>query len=271
MVKMNKGIEKSVIMYFWGFLFLPGIVPFSASAQQLPPKEVKQFVQFWTSINANARISDKWSLLGDFHLRRNNFLKDPGFYLLRGAAAYSIQPNLSVAAGYAHLWLAASNREMGYYTNENRIYEQAIFTHPAGKVNFLHRFRNEQRWIEFPVNDTPTGNFRFTNRLRYLMSLRIPVFKNPKYPQLILADELMLHFGKAVKYSNFEQNRIYAGINQPISKTVSFDLGYMYSYQLRTSGYQYNSNHIIRLFFYYNPDWRKQKNTPGTIDPGDDD
>lgn len=207
----------------------------------------------------NARLSDKWSLLADFHVRRNDFIKNPGFYLLRAGAAYRIRPNFSVAAGYAHLWLASTYRDKGYYTNENRIYEQAIFTHPAGKINFLHRLRNEQRWIEYPINDTSSGKYGFTNRIRYLLSLRIPVFKNPKYPQLILADEIMIHFGDAVNYSNFEQNRIFAGINQMISKTVSFDLGYMYSYQLRTSGYQYNSNHIIRLFFYYNTDWRKHK------------
>jgi hypothetical protein len=92
-----------------------------------------------------------------------------------------------------------------------------------------------------------------------LISTRIPVFKNPKLPQLIFADEIMFHFGKPVVYSNFEQNGIFAGINQPISRTVSFDFGYMFIYQLRLSGYQYNANHVIRLFFYYTPDWRKNK------------
>jgi Protein of unknown function (DUF2490) len=235
------------------------LLPFTINAQQLPPKEVKHFTQFWTSINTTARISDKWYVLGDFHIRRNNFLKDPGFYVLRGALNYKLRPNLAVAAGYAHLWLAASYKDEGYYLDENRIYEQAILTHSTGKFKITHRLRNEQRWIEYTIKDSASGNFRFTNRIRYLFSMRIPVSKNPKFPQIVLADEIMVHFGKSVNYSNFEQNRIFAGIYQPISKTVSFDLGYMYTYQLRTSGYQYNVNNTIRLFFYYTPDWRKHK------------
>ena len=236
------------------------LLPTTAYVQQLPPKEVTHFTQFWTSINANARVSDKWSILADFHMRRNSFLKEPGFYLIRTGAAFRLRPNIAVAAGYAHLWSAGEKIGRNYYyLNENRAYEQAILTHPAGKITMLHRFRNEQRWIEYTVNGTPSGGFRFTNRVRYLLSLRIPLSDNPKYPQLLLADEIMLHFGKAVTQSNFEQNRIFVGINQPLSKSVSFDLGYMYIYQLRINGYQYNVSNVIRLFFYYNPDWRKQK------------
>ncbi len=67
------------------------LLPIKAYVQQLPPKEVTHFTQFWTSINANARISDKWSMLADFHMRRNNFLKDPGFYLIRTGACIQHQ------------------------------------------------------------------------------------------------------------------------------------------------------------------------------------
>jgi hypothetical protein len=253
--KWKKLIDRKCILLFCTIKLLP----FSLIAQQLPPKEVQHFTQFWTSINTTARISDKWYVLADFHIRRNDFLKEPGFYVLRGAMNYKIKPDFSVAAGYAHLWLAAPLKDKFYYLNENRIYQQAIFTHKAGTIKFIHRLRNEQRWIEYTINDSASGNFRFTNRIRYLLNLRFPVNKNPKFPQVVLANEFMVHFGKSVKYSNFDQNRIFAGIYQTVSKTVSFDFGYMYTYQLRVSGYQYNANSAMRLFFYFTPDWRKNK------------
>ena len=257
---MGTGSDSRKTLFNIWLIAAINLVPLKAYVQQLPPKEVTHFTQFWTSINANARVSDKWSILADFHIRRNGFLKEPGFYLIRTGAAFRLRPNLAVAAGYAHLWSAGEKIGRNYYyLNENRVYEQAILTHPAGKITMLHRFRNEQRWIEYTVNGNPSGDFRFTNRVRYLLNLRIPLFENPKYPQLLLADEIMLHFGKAVTHSSFEQNRIFAGINQPISKNFSFDLGYMYIYQQRINGYQYNASNVIRLFFYYNPDWRKQK------------
>jgi hypothetical protein len=264
-VEKSKGIIVFVNMFkatlfSWVFLFsLP------AESQQLPPKEIKETVQFWTSINVNARVAERWNILADFHVRRTNFIKDPGFYLIRTAMAHQFNPNLSLAAGYAHLWLATEKRELGFYANENRLFEQLIYTHPAGKTKMLHRIRNEQRWIEAIKDAEPTGNFQFTNRIRYLFSARIPVFENPKLPQLLIADEIMFHFGKPVVHSNFEQNRIFAGINQPISREVSFDFGYMFIYQLRVSGYQYTANHVIRLFFYYTPDWRKKNSGKSNI------
>ena len=260
-----QALKKSIFLHTMSLLGILFILPYSLHSQQLPPKEVKHFNQFWTSINMTARLSDKWFVLADFHIRRNNFLQDPGFYVLRGALNYKIKPNFSVAAGYAHLWLAAPLRDKFNYLNENRIYQQAIFTHPVARIKFTHRLRNEQRWIEYTLNDSASGNFRFTNRIRYLLNLRIPISKNPKIPQLVLANEIMIHFGKSVNYSHFEQNRIFAGIYQPISKTVSFDFGYMYTYQLRTSGYQYNVNNTIRLFFYFTPDWRNDKSNEQNV------
>jgi hypothetical protein len=46
-------------------------------------KEINHQTQFWWSINSTGRFTDKWGLLGDFHIKRNNFVKDPGFYFLR--------------------------------------------------------------------------------------------------------------------------------------------------------------------------------------------
>jgi len=69
------------------------------------------------------------------------------------------------------------------------------------------------------------------------------------------------HFGATVDdntvYNTFDQNRVFLCIRQPISRSVSFDLGYMMVYQQRASGYQYNENHTLRCFFYYRPDFRK--------------
>jgi long-subunit fatty acid transport protein len=56
-------------------------------------------------------------------------------------------------------------------------------------------------------------------------------------------------------YNTFDQNRLFLGIKQKISKTLSFDAGYMYLFQQKESGYQYNANKTYRLFFYYTPNF----------------
>jgi hypothetical protein len=71
-------------------------------------------------------------------------------------------------------------------------------------------------------------------------------------PSLVVADEILIHFGKEVVYNTFDQNRFFIGIKQNVSPKLSFDFGYMNVYQQKYSGYQYDSNHTLRLFFYYN-------------------
>jgi Protein of unknown function (DUF2490) len=227
---------------------------------QTRTKEINHQYQSWMSINSNIHFHNKWSLLADVHIRRNHFLADAGFYFIRSGLQYDVNKNFSVAAGYAHLWAAPTTPGWKTYINENRIYQQWQYSSSIKKIHLLQRIRNEQRWQQKIVNDTYTGKNRFTNRIRYLLSITIPVFKNEKLPALVLADELHLHFGKEVVYNTFDQNRYFIGIKQKISRQLSFDMGYMKLYQKKYSGYHYDSNDTFRLFFYYNASvYKKQK------------
>jgi hypothetical protein len=226
---------------------------------QLRPREVNHQAQFWWSLNTTARIADKWMLVGDVHIRRNNGIRDPSFYFLRAGFGHQLLPNFNLTAGYAHMWIAPSLSDWQTFVNENRLYQQAILTQTVGKVALLTRLRNEQRWQQIIVDDKPSGKWRFTNRVRYLLSTTIPVSKNKWVPRPVVSNELLIHFGKAVAYNVFDQNRIFIGIRQQVSKSLSFDFGYMNVYQQKFSGYQYDMNHTTRLFFYYNPNWTRHK------------
>lgn len=126
----------------------------------------------------------------------------------------------------------------------------------------LNRIRNEQRWQQKILNDRPTGAIKFTNRVRYLLSFTIPINKNPKYPSIVLSDELLVQFGKEVVYNVFDQNRLFLGIRQPINKHLSFDMDHMLVNQQKATGYQYDQTNTFRWFFYYTPDCRKKLLTP---------
>lgn len=53
--------------------------------------------------------------------------------------------------------------------------------------------------------------FAIKDRIRYLLSVTTPIFKNKKYPSFVLSDELAIQFGKEVVYNTFEQNRLFFG------------------------------------------------------------
>lgn len=226
------------------------LVTVSARAQ-LPPKQVRQQAQVWLSMNAHYRFNQHWGLIGDVHIRRNNFLRDPSFDFARAGLSYWFNDRMFVAAGYGHLWTAPAKIEWNTWGNEHRIYQQFQYNGKLGKTLVSHRIRNEQRWQQVIVDDAYVGRFRFSNRVRYQVSFGFPIFKNPKAPVLVLSDELLIQFGKELVYNTYDQNRLFIGIRQNLSKQLSFDFGYMNVYQQRITGYQYDMNHTIRLFFYY--------------------
>ncbi len=225
-------------------------------------RQVTTNTHFWTSVNTTIRASDKWGGVADIHIRRTNFVADPSFYFARVGGAYFLDSRFSFAAGYAHLWLA-QDTEIGLkFADENRIYQQALWRAPIERVTFLQRVRTEQRWNEILSRETgEVDRIQFTHRIRFLFSMSLRVFESPSLPRLVVADEVHIQFGDEIIYNTFNQNRIFVGISQRISPTVSFDFGYMHVYQQKATGFEYDSNHTIRLFFYYTPDFRKQKSS----------
>lgn len=253
---MNNSLKKAVTIFcITVIILLIQLISFGQSK----PKEVTSGQQTWFSINTTAKLKGKFGLIADLHVRRKNFLANPDFYFGRVAVNYWLKENITVAAGYAQLWLAPSNPAWHHFALEKRVYQQFQMSSKIGKSGLLQRMRVEQRWQQKIVDDKVINELRFSTRVRYLLSMNIPVFKNPSYPSLTVADELAIQFGKEIIYNTFDQNRFFVGIRQKISKPLSFDLGYMVVYQQKASGYQYTKNHTLRCFFYYTPDLRKAK------------
>ena len=228
------------------------LFPLVLLSQTVKEKEVNNQFQTWVSLNSVTKFSPHWGVAADIHLRTNDFFQDNNFFFLRGGIAYIPNSKFSFTGGYAHMWLAPKNPTWSTFSDENRIYQQVQMNTKSGNVNILQRLRNEQRWQEIIVNDVATGKNRFSNRVRYLISTTIPIFKNKSAPSLVLSDELLIQFGKDIVYNTFDQNRFFVGIKQAINPKLSFDFGYMNVYQQKATGYQYDMNHTLRLFFYMN-------------------
>ncbi|MEJ2005448.1 MAG: DUF2490 domain-containing protein [Cyclobacteriaceae bacterium] len=236
-------------------LLFPG---FTVLAQQ-QEKVINDQEQFWWSVNTTARFSDKLGMVGDFHLRRNDFLNETNFYFVRVGAVYWASDQLTLVAGYGHLWLSKDTESSNLiYQGENRIYQQVQWKSRSGRFSFLNRVRNEQRWHDVLDNEGEYVRTRFSNRVRFLASVSFRVFNNPRLPQLVVADEVHVHFGKEMIYNTFDQNRIFTGIKVPVTRDLKFDFGYMMVYQQHFDGYTYDMNHTLRWFFYYTPDFRKK-------------
>lgn len=247
----------------------------SPTHAQPTTKSLNPQTQFWTSINSTFRLSERWGMMGDFHLRRNNFVAEPNFYFLRLGGVYWLDERFSLAGGAAALWLynhdAFLQRIEQNYSLERRSFQQILWRSPIRKMVFSHRIRTEQRWHEvLNLDNGAVDRIRLSHRFRFLFSASFPLFASPKLPRLVLADEVHFHVGEEIVYNTFDQNRSFVGISQRINPNLRFDLGYMLVYQQRYSGFEYDLNHTLRFFFYYSPDFRKDGDLPHYSIPGDE-
>ena len=234
-------------------------------AQTTDTRQTAHDAHLWLSINSNIRFSEKWGMMADVHHRRRDFGQSTSFNFLRLGATYWVQENLRVTAGLAFLQLAPpfSNRNA---TNEYRFHHEAVHTHKIHKINALERLRFDHRWREQWDAEGNFVKFQFTTRVRFLYSLSYPLFKGPgteKKPHLVLANEVLLQMGPEIRFNFFEQNRLFLGVRQKITKNWAFDAGYMYVFQQTAFVNQLNAFHTLRLFFYWTPDFRKQQPTNG--------
>lgn len=245
-------MKKAFFIFKDKFIISIALLPTVFFGQVQPEKVINQQSQTWVSINTVTKFRDHWGIIADAHIRSNELFRDNSFYFARVGISYIANPLVSISGGYAHMWLAPTNQGWTTYSDENRIYQQAQLNTKYGQISIVQRIRNEQRWQEKIANDKVTGETRFTNRVRYLISFNIPVFKKKTAPSLIVSDEILIQFGKEVVLNTFDQNRLFIGIKQSINPNWSYDFGYMNVYQQKSFGYQYDMNHTLRLFFYLN-------------------
>ncbi|MFT3826243.1 MAG: DUF2490 domain-containing protein [Chitinophagaceae bacterium] len=231
------------LMLFCICLFCVGRV----SAQ----KQVNNYTHSWIGLLSTFRFGEHWGATGDLIIRREDFVKDPGYYFLRVGGGYWFNNSFSLTTAYSNLWLYRPELSNKSFTREQRFDVQLSLSRPVGRVSMLNRFRADSRWREQVENNQTTGAHNFSERIRYLYSLGIPVSTNPKVPVITFTNEVLLQFGKQIVYNPLDQLRVFTGIRQNIGKGWSYDFGYMLIYQQAAAGNVYNLNHTIRLLVYF--------------------
>lgn len=169
----------------------------------------------WYEITASNRISDKFSISGSLTNWNYQFLENQHIVLAIVGLNYHINKNVSVGLNYANGSIDTSFEETNTpYLKENRIIEQLFVKHKVNKFSLSHRFRVEQRFLEYETFDT------LKNRIRYRFKSIYPLNKNLS---LTFYDEIHYHLDNGAE---FHQNRAYLGFGTKINKNMSLELGY---------------------------------------------
>jgi hypothetical protein len=194
-----------------------------------------------------------WGLHLEVQSRRADFGDAWQQLLVRPGINYQLSPTLSVSAGWAYV----RTYPYGEYPAlaafpEHRAWEQVLHQFKLLDLEWSQRLRLEQRWIgemakPSPTDDYELANWRYENRLRYMLRTSIPVTASGK-TYIALWDEVFFNFGANVKGNHFDQNRVFIGIGQKLTSSTRLECGYMEQTVYRRGGRIREDNHTIALW-----------------------
>jgi hypothetical protein len=216
----------------------------------------------WYSYTGTFRVHQQWSLHTEYQWRREDFVATWQQSLMRIGVNYHLNPNVMFHLGYG--WIETFNygdypiNGFGKQFPEHRIYQQLNITQKVGRVDLLHRYRLEQRWIgrfDRAESNQPDG-WNYLNRLRYMLRLQLPLqgpALDDKEFYLAAFDEIFIGFGKKVNQNVFDQNRVSFLAGYRVNKNLRVEAGYLQQIaQLPRriddrNVYQYNSGLLLNV------------------------
>ncbi|MND99219.1 hypothetical protein D3C80_915990 [compost metagenome] len=167
----------------------------------------------------NQKINNRFNWHNEVQYRNYNFIGDLEQLLIRTGLGYNLsENNNNVLLGYAYIhsepYVQGTDDKLK--TDEHRIFEQFITKQKFGRVNFQHRYRFEQRFIE---DD-------FKMRLRYFLSLNVPLNKKVVEKNAVYAsayNEIFIN----TEGNYFDRDRIYGGVGYCLSESFKVEAGVM--------------------------------------------
>ena len=190
------------------------------------------------------RVSDRLSIHTEAQFRFWEVASNFNQLLLRTGLNYHISDEAIATLGYAYIGTDVSFEEFPGEEDlkEHRIFQQFILKNEVWKLLFEHRYRFEQRFIDFgDSNDT-----RY--RARYRLQLTLPI---TELLFINVYNEIFLNLQGNV----FDQNRLYAALGFKFSPVTSIQVGYLKNH-FPTAHYD-----RLQLGLFFNPDFRKKTST----------
>jgi hypothetical protein len=193
--------------------------------------------------------NDPWGLHLEAQVRRADYGENWQQLLLRPGINYTFSPALTLSAGYA--WVETypyGDIPVAADFPEHRLWEQAVVSHKAFGLDWTHRFRLEQRRIgEVNAATGDVANWRYENRIRYMLRTTIPLSDDKKW-YLALWDEVFFNFGSNVSMNYLDQNRAFIGLGRQLSDTTRLEIGFMEQTIQRRGGNIWENNHTVTVW-----------------------
>lgn len=211
-------------------------VPCSATAQSTgqPPAPWRTVRQkhLWIAAVVDQPITKRFAFLGDLQWRRTDAGAKPQQLLARSTVTYRVTPGLRLGAGLNYVATAPYGElPLARPLRDRQIFYLAQFNQKLGKLDVMHRYRFENRWLADVLEDgagkDSLSDSRFGQRSRYLLRLQYPVGRvtTAGHPVLaIVQNDLFVGLAGAERGVTVDQNRISFGVGLPLSARQRLDV-----------------------------------------------
>jgi hypothetical protein len=188
----------------------------------------------WYNYFGTFRLSKTWGIHTEYQWRRTEWISAWQQSLLRVGANYQLHPKVQIRVGYGWIetfpYSQTPINAFGKDFTEHRLFQAVTLTDKLSRVDVLHRFMLEQRWLGAYSDASLQREDRyiFLNRLRYMFRLQVPVVKEPEkaFPYAAIYDEIFIGFGKNLGENIFDQNRLGILVGYQFDKRFKVEGGF---------------------------------------------
>jgi DNA segregation ATPase FtsK/SpoIIIE-like protein len=227
-------------------------------------KEITNQSLYWMRYYSQLTMNEKWTWHNEFDNRRFFEKNEQHHFIAHTRLHYKIAENIDIALGLTYSLQSPQdpNATSNLVVPEIRPVQEFNYSIPVSqKFTIQQRLRIDERFIR--KNDSKQlfdgYNFNFRFRYRVQASYKLHSESSNLSTTLKVSNELMINAGKKIINNHFDQNRVYVGIEQDVTKNFAIELGYLHWYQQRASGYQFFDREILRFTIYHKISLKKKE------------
>ncbi|HRH58599.1 MAG: DUF2490 domain-containing protein [Chitinophagales bacterium] len=228
-------------------------------------KKITNQSLIWYTYAQDLKINNRFSVYTDIQERHFIAPLKQSQLVMRSTLKTAIKHNFDFGVGFC-FFLSNTDPTVDFdlQTPEVRPYIEFNNKQAFKRVTVSHRARMEARFFHNVNGNELAKGFSFGNmRFRYQFGLDI-LLNKPKEEKhavkLKIMEEVMINFGKKIKYNSLDQNRISVLLVYAPIKAVAFELGYVNWFQQRPSGDKYFNRNILRVGVVHHIHLKKKEN-----------
>ena len=211
------------------------------SAQQ--ERVVNPGFNSWYATQIESKVSENVSLFGQCHIRRTDFGSSWQQRLLFFGTESISPAGMKWSFAYGNIM----NYPGGFPAQEHRLFEQLVYSFPAGKWSIGHRHRIEHQWLE-------QKGFDARHRYRIDISAKRSLGNSGHWAFRAHNESLIAMFDPTSSVI-YQQNWFGLGVSHAFSPNSKLILEYLNQFILSDGGWTATSNHTINWMFIHKLDF----------------